>query len=311
MCAVTLAVAASAAQEVTELTNNGQVVSRHVTLVNGQLMVPIRDVATYFGYKLSVSNGTAQLRQNPSALDQGNSGLAQPLVPSPATGVPGNGLTPVSPLTTSDGLTPPVSPMINGQTAPTALTGVGQYAQQGLFPTTQPTQPVTLTETLGSAAGFGGFDYKVDSIDEAGNRYKTVYDQRGETFHPSWRDDKLVVINMTVSNTGQQAAYPPLPGSYAATVFDDQKIGYPATYFDVRQAAQPDNNNYGSQWDIAPIQTDQNLLLAPGGKIRYAMIASVPKDRTVTQVLFDLPGGNNSSDIATAGGAILTVRIPK
>jgi hypothetical protein len=294
----TLGMAAFGGQSVTELTDNGQVVSSHLTLLNGQLMVPVRDIATYLGYGLSISNGTAQLKHSTPAPDLGTTGLPEPFVPptlSTATPAP-PAVTPPAPSPTTLGI-----PLASGPT--------GANQNWGLFPTTPAAPPVTLSATLGNSAGFNGFDYKVDSVSDAGAHYKTVYDQRGIVYHPDWKDEKLVVINVTVSNTGQQPSTPPMPGSFGVTVFDDQKIGYPANDFDVRQTFQPNGND--TNYEIMPAAGDQNLLLAPGGMLHYALVASLPKDHRVTQVMFNLPAGTNSADASSGSGATLTVSTAK
>jgi hypothetical protein len=296
---VTVAIATSIVQGVSQLTMNGQVVSSKVKLVDGQLMVPVRDIATFFGYDVRISGSTAQLSRN-APYDQGTSGLPQPLV-SPTTAG-----TPQAPLPAPVPSTDTIAPAMPNLAQPMqGTTSAFQPANQGLFPNTPVASPTALTGTVGAPTGFGDFAYSVEKITDVGGKYRTVYDQRGETFSPFWKDDKLVAVTLLVTNTGKQAESPLLPGAFSVTVFDSQKVGYPANYFDVRQTSPMEDTNYGSpQWDIAPIQSDQGLLLAPGGSIRYAVVASVPKDMQVSQVLISLPAG---SDSTKAGGALLTV----
>ncbi len=297
-----LAAVAYAARSVTQLTENGQVVSSHLVLMNGQLMVPVRDIATYFGYNLKVANGIAELSKP---------GLAQPIVSPGEPALPG--ATVPAPLTQTPVTPPSVTVPVPAQpgtypsTVPsTVIPGTAvTTANVGLFPSFTAPPPLALSGAVGVPTSFNGFDYRVDSVVDAGPRYRTVFDQRHETLRAPWKTDKLVVATLTVTNRGQQAVYPPTPGSYGMTVFDDQKIGYPGIGVDRRQAG--DVNSVVDSNDIAPLASGSDLLLGPGGQMQYAIVASIPQDRQVAQIVLNLPAGTGASE--AAGGATVTVKV--
>jgi hypothetical protein len=302
-----LAALALAAQSVTQLTANGQIVSGRLAQVHGQLMVPVSDVATYFGYSLKIVNGTAQLTRS----DITGGGSAQAITPLPGSPIE-NGTNPPVPSSTS--VTPPsVTAPMTAQPLPSIPTTPGTVipgtavttANAGLFPSiTTQTVPTALTADIGGSTNFNGFDYQVVSVTDAGQRYRTVFDQRHQTIRPSWKTDRLVAVNLAVTNRGTTAILPPTPAVFGVTVFDDEKIGYPVVAFDMRQMPEPSVSD--DSYDLAPTPSPTDLLLGPGGTMRYAVIASIPQDRRVTQVQLSLPGGTTGQD---AAGATVSVRV--
>src|SRR5579862_4957215 len=195
-----------ASESVTQLTANGRVVSNRLVMMNGQLMVPVRDVATFFGFQIAVADGVAQMTR-PTGITYNQEGAAQPLVSGGETAVPGSTIpaplvqvpvTPPSatvPQATPPGTvippsaTPQITPMPSVVIPGTPVT----TANQGLFATVNTQPPVELTAAMGDSTAFASFEYKVDSVFDAGPRYRGEFDQRRPTFNPTWKTDRLEV----------------------------------------------------------------------------------------------------------------------
>lgn len=98
VCSVTAIVAMACAYQSTyQLMENGQLVSSNVVNIKGQLMVPVRDLAKHFGYRVSVAGGVATLIK---LNDDTGVGAAATLVPpTPLPGAVDPNLTPPLPLT--------------------------------------------------------------------------------------------------------------------------------------------------------------------------------------------------------------------
>jgi len=136
----------------------------------------------------------------------------------------------------------------------------------------------------------GGFDYAVTGFRDVGTRYKQTYDQRGTTVHPLFGSDSLVLVNIAETNHGDRPVPAVLPDLDTITVFDRTGIGYVAAYMDVRQT--PDVRDSSDIWsrEFPGGGSDFNLMLAPGGTLRFAVLASVPKNDPVTSVVWSFPG---------------------
>lgn len=176
-------------------------------------------------------------------------------------------------------------------------------ATAGLFPDSAPQAPLTLDSSIGKAANVDQFSFEVHSVTDAGDRYRCRFDQRQSVLHPSWTSDTLEVVDIVETNNGAQPFAMFAPSAADVTVFDDQKIGYPATGLDIRQSADVMDTN--STYDIAP-GSGSNLILGPGGKIEYAVIASVAKGHSIASVMVNVPAGRYG--YANSAGAAITYR---
>lgn len=276
---IALATAAFAVtQTASQLLIDGQTASTNVQNVNGHLMVPVDDVARALGYSVQTANGTVNLTKIGAGMTGG--AAAQTLNPGALQGVPTSTLSPMG--------TPVTTP------------------------------PANIDVNVGADANYGGFTYRVTSIKEAGGEYKQQYDQRGQRLRPRYGADKLVVVNMSVTNSGSTTTYPWTPSGDEAAVFDDQKVGYPLSGVDIMQT--PDVTTPGS-FDVLPTYGNRSVQLAPGGTLQFALVASLPKDRNVSQVVLNVPASamtNYSSTTATSAtlpptqpsGATITVHAP-
>jgi hypothetical protein len=305
-----LAVAAYAIQTSHQLTVDGTVVSNSVVFENGRYMVPVRDIAKYFGYKEDRNGGNPILTRTgaaqsllgggttvPGATPTTAAPSAVPVPPATQVPVPASEIPPLA--TTSGPLNPAtptwssLTPMIPSPGSPVTA------ATANLFPSA-PAAPTAYTATVGQSTAINDFSYSVDSIQDVGNKYKLAYDQRGTTLHPTFKTDSLVVVNMTVTNTGSQPISPVVPGMADFTVFDSSKVGYPAGYVDIRQSTDLVNGGGDSTYDIAPSVGGSDVVLAPGGKVRFAVIASIPAGKRVGMVTIHLTGEgmNGTSHVA-------------
>jgi hypothetical protein len=87
-------------------------------------------------------------------------------------------------------------------------------------------------------------------------------------------------------------------------VFDETKVGYPITGVDVRQASGVQTNDSF----FAPMASSMgSVLIAPGGSVEYALIASIPKERKVSQVVLNLPASASETNTSGATVTINTV----
>jgi hypothetical protein len=161
--------------------------------------------------------------------------------------------------------------------------------------------PVKISASVGKTASVDGIDYTVTSIQLAGPKYKQMYDQRSSTIHARWKTDSLVVINMEETNRGSSPVAAMLPASSDITIFDSNKIGYHATYLDVRQPS--DVAGEDSNYDFTPSGGGSGLLLGPGGTIHFAVIASAPMGDQITTVMMNVPAHGGSMP----SGAVVTI----
>jgi hypothetical protein len=305
-----LAVGALAAQAARQLVIDGKVVSSDVTQEGGHYMVPLDELASGIGYTLTVNDNQAVLTkisspapvssnplQNSVSATDTSSGSAQQFANSPGAVQPS-----INPPVTPP---PPVTPVVPPSGDTIGTPAPANFAN--MFPNlTQPQAPLQISTSMGQAASFAGFDYRVTGIREVGDRYKNVYDQRGQTLHPQWKTDTLVVIDVEVTNEGPKPVQAFLPSSSDITVFDNQHIGYHAITLDIRQSPNvvgSDSDAYGDDY----LDTgSSDFMLGQGGTIHFAAIASLPKNDSVSSVMLNLAPG--SSDTSNAAGAVITVK---
>lgn len=200
-----LATAAFAWQRVDQLQHDGKTISTSLRVVDGTLMVPVKDVAAYLGGDLSVQNGTATVTTTRKA-DQ-----------------PGG--------------TPATNPTLSG--------GVYGGAATPTFAETRRPDPKEIVVKVGGEADNDGFVLKVVGVEDlAKGSYKTQYDPQGRRFSPVQKDDRIVVVKMRIENRTGETRRPPLPSSFDATLFDQSGVGTPVLAFDARPLGNPDFAEY-------------------------------------------------------------------
>jgi hypothetical protein len=270
-----LAVAAIAGQAVQKLVVDGTVISTNVTQVNGRYEVPLDDIAKYFGYAVGISGTEATLTR----------------VATPTTATP----TATTSTTTTDN-------NLQASQVASSIATASPLTSQSM--TVQPKLPTNISVGMGKAASVNGFEYTVTAIKDSGASYKDVFDQRGRAFRPKWKTDSLVVIDIEVTNRGTNPRPALLPSEADITVFDGNKIGYLATAVDKRQtsdAVTTSTDDYGTSSDGA----NSGLVLAPGGTIHFAAIASMPKGNQVANVTIKIPA--SATDDSDTPRTIVTV----
>ncbi|MGV3618948.1 MAG: hypothetical protein ACO1SV_26780 [Fimbriimonas sp.] len=258
---VAAAAAVWAAQDAPILIMDGRTVSSNLRQADGTLMVPVRDVATALGYEVRESTGRIELVRNASGGGLGNQGSAFP----PPAFVPSSGI------------------------------GTGSFSSF------TPRPRAELSSRLGEDVSYGGFTHRLVAVTYPGREYRQEFDPRRRKLRAPFGEEQLVVLRMSVTNNGNEAAYAPTPSTFGASVFDETKIGYPVTAVDARQAGGVQSND---SLIATNGQSVGNILLAPGGSVEYALVASVPKERKVTQAVLNLP--SSPRDTATSG-AVLTL----
>jgi hypothetical protein len=301
-----LAVAAYAVQASHQLTIDGSLVSTSVTFEHGRYLVPVDDIAKYLGDTEKTNGGNPILTHQtangavvaPGATPTTTVDAGVKLPPTPQDPVPANVTPPVS--TTPGPLNPGTS------TFPTiAVPGTPiSTANSNLLPSA-PVAPTQLTSTIGQGTAVGGFTYTVDSIQDVGNKYKLEHDQHGATIHPTFKSDSLVVVNLSVTNSGTQPISPVVPGMADITVFDSEKLGYPAGYLDMRQSSELVEAGGDSSYDIAP-GGGTGVVLAPGGTLHFAAVASVPSGSHVSFVTLHV-GGQAMTGSSTPQDSVITI----
>lgn len=244
-----LAAAAFAYQATaTMLYKDGLIVSSNLKLMNGTLYVPVRDVATFLGGTLNVSGDRADI-QTPAGTPSTTAGLAQTIEQEVAPSI-----------------AMPASAIATGVPSP-------------------PPAPTELTASLNQDVTFEGFAYRVTDIQYRNGDYKDQFDQRGTKLHSQWKADKLAIVSITVRNVGSLPGSPTIPGVSGFSIFDAQKVGYPTTAIDIQQAPAVLGGDF---YDDTTSYATPLSFLAPGGKLSYAVIGSLPKSGSVTMVRFHL-----------------------
>jgi hypothetical protein len=182
---------------------------------------------------------------------------------------------------------------VNNSTTPTPTS---------LTPISQAPMPTLVTVSVGQDASVSGYSYKVVGIRDVGREYKQTYDQRGNKIHPRFKTDTLVAVDIEETNGGTQPVTAFIPGPAAVSVVDSQKVGYQASYLDIRQAT--DLSSGDSSYDIEMPYENGTMTLLPGGTVRFAVVASVPANDPVTGAVLELRGYGSNVNPA---GAIVTV----
>jgi hypothetical protein len=249
---VAVAAAVWAAQDTPILIMEGRTVSSNLRMSDGTLLVPVRDIATAFGYEVREGTGRVELVRSGASLGLSTSGVAT---------MPFNGTL--------------------GLTAPRPR--------------------AELSSKTGEDVAYGNFAHRLIGVTYPGREYRQEFDSRRRKLRAPFDQEQLVVVRMSVTNRGTQTATAPTPTAFGASVFDETKVGYPVTAIDARQAG-------GVQSDDPLIVTNGasagSVLLAPGGSVEYALVASIPRDRKVSQVLFNLSAP--ATETATSG-ALVTI----
>lgn len=246
VAAVAVVAAVWAVQDAPILVMEGKTVSSNLRQADGTLMVPVKDLATAFGYEVRESTGRIELvRTNPLG----------------------------------------------------GFTSGGAAAMT--FSDFTPRPKATLNARTGEDATYGGFTHRLVSVAYPGREYRQEFDSRRQKLKAPYGEEQLVVLRMSVTNQGTQAAYAPTPTSFGASVFDESKVGYPITGVDVRQASGVQMND--SFYASSPASMG-SVLIAPGGSVEYALIASIPKASKVNQVVLNLP--SSASEKSTSGATV-------
>ena len=194
-----LATAAVSWQQVNQLQHDGKTVSTSLRVVDGTLMVSVKDVAAYLGGDLSVANGTATVTTTRKVDQAGGT----PAFPSGA--FPG---------------------------------GIYTGSSASLFPEAKRPEPREVVILPGGEADNDGFTLKVVGVDDLDKgSYKTQYDPKERRIDPARKDDRLVVVRMQIVNNSGETRRPPLPSAFDATLFDRSGVGVPVLAFDARSIA--------------------------------------------------------------------------
>jgi hypothetical protein len=246
--AAAVAAAVWAVQDAPILMVEGKTVSSNLRQADGTLMVPVKDLATAFGYEVKESTGRIELVRTAGTAGFSTSGMA-------------------------------------------ALP----------FSDFAPKPKATFSAQTGEEVAYGGFSHRLIGITYPGREYRQEFDSRRQRFKAPYGEEQLVVLRMSVTNQSGKAAYAQTPSTFGVSVFDESKVGYPVTAIDARQATGVQTNDSY----LAPMaSTMGSVLLAPGGSVEYALIASMPKTSKASQVVLNLPA---SSSDPTTSGAIVTL----
>ncbi len=249
---------------VNQLLANGQVVSTNLKTVDGTLMVPVKDVASYLGGGLQIQNGTATIA---------GTGNTNALGTTPA-GNPITGMTTGSVGSFTPNFTPPKAP-----------------------------EAREVTTKVGETVDTGGLSFQVVGVEEPKGSYRTQNDPRQRRISPRLKDERLVVVRMRVENRSDETRRPVLPSGLDIALFGEDGVGVPLTAIDVRPIGNPDlGPDLGS--DFGSYQTLDAPILAPKGAFEFAMVFSLPKDRTPNRLTVALPAVS-----ADTGGTNVTVAL--
>jgi hypothetical protein len=306
-----LAVAALAVQASHQLIIDGNTVSSNVIQSGDQYLVPVDDIAKALGYRVTTSAGNVTLTKN-------QAGSVNPMSNPYALGLGGN----QTPQMTTGNLAIEGSPSQSpGESRAQTFGGASSAlptpaipgtpittATLNLFPQSQPS-PFQISSHVGTATTVNGLEYTVEGFKTAGAKYKLVYDQKATLIHPNFKSDTLEVVDMTVANGGSKPVRAATPGASDVTVFDTNKIGYPASFLDIRQSSDAVGGD--SSYDLESDSGTPNLILGPGGKLHFSVIASMPEGKTLSYVTISVHSGSpyGSSDTpANTAGTMITVK---
>ncbi len=254
---------------VNQLQQDGKTISTNLHVVNGTLMVPVKDIAGYLGGTLTVQNGTATISTTQSTPTPGDV-VAPSAMPSPASSAN-------------------LGTLVQGQS-------------QSLFPEAKPVMPKELKVKVGEVADDDGFAFKVLSVDDLvkSRSYRTEYDPRGRKISPSLKEDRLVVVRIRLENRTSETRRPPLPTGSDVTLFDETNVGTPAVGYDARPVGQPDDADAFDSYN--GLDTLDAPILAPKGAFEFAAVFSLSKDRSPKRLSVALPSASSNG-----GGANVTV----
>ena len=258
-------------QKINQLQQDGKTISTNIRLVDGTLMVPVKDVASYLGGTLNIQNGTATISTTKTTSNPGDV-----VAPNTLSSPPGSAN---------------LGTLISGNTGT-------------LFPDTKPPEPKELSVKIGEVADDDGFAFKVLGVDDLVKKrdYKTEYDPRGRKISPSLKTDRLIVVRMRIENRTDETRRPPLPFGSGVTLFDETNVGTPAIGYDARPVGLPDDT-YGFDATSEFGYLDAPVL-APKGAFEFAAVFSLSTDRSAKRVSVSLP-----SPTTIGGGANVTVSL--
>lgn len=271
---------------------DGNDVSDNLVQRDGRYWVPVDDVARYFGYGVTIDQNGATLTRT------GSSTTGNSQVPIPPTAPVGT----IAPATGNPNVPPPN--LGNGPTVAPA-SGVPPVGAPQVFSNTsmvyQPEVTVPPTQIkvgLGQTASVNGFDYRVADIRPVGSRYKEQFDQRARTLHAKYRSDSLVVVDIDETNRGTEPVQAVVPDPSQVSVYGPDGVGYEASFIDVRQSPQAVDGSWGYEYDMyREFDLSANAVsLAPGGTLRFAVVASVPSNDPINSASM-----NFNSTVVTVG----------
>lgn len=279
LAAAGLATAAVAWQRsVNQLQQDGKTISTGLRVVDGTLMVPVKDVAAYLGGKLSVQNGTATI-SSPGTTDLPGG--------TPAQNLPGGAPT---------------------QTLPTGLPGMSGFNTnaQPPFPEAKRPLPKEIVVKKDQDADDDGFVLRVVGVEDASKgSYRTQYDPKHRRLSPRQKDDRLVVVRMRLENRTGETRRPPLPTGLDFVLFDEAGVGVPVLAFDARPAGNLDLDLGFDRDDLAnSYEALDGPVLAPKGAFEFAVVFSLPKAALLKRLTVALPPVTEGS-----GGANVIVNL--
>ena len=252
-----LATAAFAWQAtVVQLQQDGKTVSTNLRVVDGTLMVPVKDVAAYLGGDLKVENGTATIVSSSRPQPGGAPYQAGAALPGFA---------------------------YSGAAAP-----FGQGSLLPSFPPNAPPVPKEIVVKTGQDAVAGDFALRLVSVEDvAKGDYRTEFDGRRRKIASRNRDERLVVARLRMENVGETTRRAPALSGDAVTLFDERGVGTPALAFDARSV---DTYDQPLSDDLPAYIALEAPLLTPKGAFEFAAVFSLPKGRALKRLAVSLPG---------------------
>jgi|GEM_PF-5120560 len=306
-----LAASALAVQASRQLVIDGKTVQSQIKQEDGHYWVALDDMAKYFGYAMTVTDSQVTLARQPvlnPSQQPNQAALNQAAQSSP-------GSAPVLGAMTSNSTTE-TTPTPNANNPAAAQLGTEPGAAQQFTTTTgtivnrtdltTAVKPNLIAVPLGQVASVSGLDFKVTDVHEVGPSYKDRYDQRGTTLHARYKTDTLAIAEIEETNRGQTPVQAFMPQIANVTLFDSQQMGFSSTALDIRQTddvIQNGTSDVEGEMQV-PYESNPAITLGPGGTMRFAAIASVPKDVSITGASLDV---TNFGLVENPAGTIIMV----
>jgi hypothetical protein len=268
-----LAAVVGAGQDVRRVLLGERTLTTKTRTIKGEIWVPAADLARGLGYRVRMAEGNVVLSPQESPAGAAAITTPQEVVESRA----------------------------QNRTIPDPLPGTfGQISNLG----TPPRKMAELSGNVAEEVSYGDVAYTVLGFDYSGRHYRQQYDPEGRQLQTSFDKHQLVVIRMSVTNRTDEILLPPIPGQFDATVFDEERAGYPVSEVDVPRAG--DVRPSGGLG--AALSSKVGVVrLAPGGTMNFALLAGIPRDRRAAEFVFRLP----ASELEPAtGGARVVIRVP-